>query len=82
MAHPHISPPTRLLSLHASQHGGYVAFAPWRVPRVKAVAIVPVSDIDSFVTCNGVRINHRRGVNAMLPLLLHLGVHDQQRIVW
>lgn len=48
---------------------------------MEAFAVVSVSDIYSFVARNGMRIDHRSRMNAMLPLLLHLRVHHQKRVV-
>ena len=48
---------------------------------MKAVAVVSVSDVDSFIARDGMRIDDRSCRNAMLPFLLHLGVHYEQRVV-
>lgn len=45
-------------------------------------AVVPVRDVDPLVPRNGVRIDGQRRRDAVLPFLLHLCVHDQQRVVW
>ena len=48
---------------------------------MEAFAVISVSDIDSFVARYGMRIDHRRRMNAMLPFLLHLRMHHQKRVV-
>lgn len=47
------------------------------LPGVKAFAVVAVRDINAFVSCDWMRINGRCGMNAVLPLFLHFGVHHQ-----
>lgn len=82
MAHPHITSLVFFFSLNASQHRRYAAFASGRVSWVEALAVVAVSDIDPLVSSDWVRINNWRWMNAVFPLLLHLCMHDQERIVW
>ncbi len=43
--------------------------------------VISIRDIDPLVSSNGVRVNGLSGRNAVLPLLLHLGVHNKERIV-
>lgn len=51
------------------------------MPRMKLGPIVPIRHIDPPVPGNRVRLNRRRGRHAVLPRLLHLGVHHEQRVV-
>ena len=51
------------------------------MPGVKRLAIVAVRDVDASVPSDGVRIDGGRRRDAMLPLLLHLGVHHEQRVM-
>ena len=48
---------------------------------MEALRVVPVGDIDALIASDGMRVNSRRRVDAVLPFLLHLGMHDEQRIV-
>ena len=43
--------------------------------------VVPIRDIDSFVTSDRVGIDRGGGRHAVLPLLLHFCMHNQQRVV-
>lgn len=81
MAHPHIPPPILLLPLHTPQHGWHIAPAARRIPRMQTLLVVPVGDVDPLVPRDRVRVDGRGGRDAVLPLLLHRGVHDQQRVV-
>lgn len=67
----------RFFPLNAAQHGGDVAPATRRVPWVKALAVVPVRDVDAFVSRDRMRIDDGCGMDAVLPLFLHFGVHHQ-----
>lgn len=51
------------------------------MPRVELVSIVSVRDVDPPVPRDRVRIDGLRGSDAVLPLLLHLGMHDEQGVV-
>jgi hypothetical protein len=48
---------------------------------MKTFTVVTVSDINPLVSSNWVRIDDWRWVYAMLPLFLHLCVHDKERIM-
>lgn len=49
---------------------------------MKDLPIVAVRDVDPSVPCNGMRINGCCRRDAVFPFLLHLGVHDKERVVW
>lgn len=48
---------------------------------METLAVVSVSNIDPFVASDRMRIDHGSWMDAVLPFLLHLRVHNQQRIV-
>lgn len=43
--------------------------------------VIPVSDVDAPVPGYGMRVNGLGRSDAVLPLLLHLSVHHQQRVM-
>lgn len=47
----------------------------------KVFAVPPVCDVDALIAGDGMRRDCRGWCNAVFPLLLHLGVHDEQGIM-
>ena len=81
MTHPKVLSKVFPFSLHHPQHTRHPAGAPGREARVHVGAVVPICDVDPLVPGDRVRIDGRRGGDAVLPFFLHFRVHDQQRIV-
>lgn len=48
---------------------------------MKISFIISISDIDASVTSDRMRVDGLCRGDAVLPLLLHLSVHDQQRVM-
>lgn len=51
------------------------------LPRMKALTIMSVSDINTLVSGDWMRINNLSTVNAMLELFLHFSMHHKKRIM-
>lgn len=81
MAHPKVLAEILPLALHNPQYARHATRASRRVRRVHACPVVAVRNVDAPVARNRVRVNRLRRRDAVLPLLLHLGVHHQQRVV-
>lgn len=81
MAHPEVPAPALPLLLDDPQHGRDATPAPRRVSRVQGGLVVPVRHVDAPVAGHGVRVDGVCRRDAVLPPLLHLGMHDQQRVV-
>lgn len=81
LAHPKVPPAVLPPLLDDAQHGRDATRAPGRVPRVQAGLVVAVRDVDAPVAGHGVRVDGMGWRDAVLPGFLHLGVHDQQRVV-
>jgi hypothetical protein len=81
MTHPHVATQVFRFSLYASECTWYLAVAFWCESWVEARFVVSVGDIDSFVSGNWVWINGIGRNNAVLPIFLHLSMHDEQRVV-
>lgn len=48
---------------------------------MEIVLVATIRDAETFVACQRVRIDDLRRSNRVFPLLLHLGVHDEERVV-
>lgn len=81
MAHPKVPPEILLLPLYHPQHAGKPTLAPWCQARVQGRFVVPVRDVDPLVARHRVRLDGLGGSHTVLPLLLHLSVHDEQGVV-
>jgi hypothetical protein len=49
---------------------------------VECLAVVAIGDVDASVTSDGMRIDGCGRRDAVFPFLLHLGVHDEQGVMW
>ena len=78
---PTIPPTILLLPLYTAQHSRYTTFASWGIFGMEAFPIVAVSDVNTLVTRDGMRVDDGGWVNGVLPLFLHLGMHHEERIV-
>ncbi len=81
MTHPEVLAPILPLPLHNPKHGRHPTLALGSELGVQTGSVVAIRDVDALVAGNGVRINGRRGCDAVFPFLLHLRVHDEQGVV-
>lgn len=81
MAHPEVTPAILLFLLNDPEHRRDTTLASRSEFRVEVRLIVPVSDVDALVSGNRVRVDGLRRGNTVLPFLLHLCMHHQQRVV-
>lgn len=81
IAHPEIPAPIFLLPLHNPHHCRYIAFTSRRILRMQFLFIISICDIDPFNASYWMWINSLCWSDTVLPFLLHLGMHNEQRIV-
>lgn len=81
MTHPHVSTTVLFFALDTPQHSGHMTVTSRCIFGVEAFSVVPVSNVNSFVTSNGVGINDVRWMNAMFPFFLHFRMHNETRVV-
>src|SRR5688572_24604663 len=78
MAHPKVTPEVFLLLLDHPQHTRYSAVAFGGATRMHVGFVVSIRDIDPLTTRDRMRIDRWGRCHAVLPLFLHLCMHDQQ----
>ena len=81
MAHPKVFPEILLLPLDNPQNARHPASAFRRLARVHIRLVVAISDIDAPVSGNGMRVYGLSRGYTVLPLLLHLGMHHEKRVM-
>jgi len=81
LTHPHVPSSVGFLLLHRLQHCWDATFAFGSELWMEALTVPPVCNVDSLVARHRVWINGSCRRDTVLPLLLHLGMHNQQRIV-
>ena len=81
MTHPHVPPPRLLLPRCTAQHGRDPTLTLGRVLWMQTVLVTTIRDIDPLVLGQRMGVDGLGRRNAMFPLLLHIGMHDQQRIM-
>lgn len=78
---PHVSPSGSAGLLNASQHALHPTLATRRILWLHEVFQVSVGHVQSLAACNWMWVDCSCGQDAVLPLFLHLCVHNQQRVV-
>jgi hypothetical protein len=70
-----------LLPLHAPQHSREPTPALRREPRMQRLLITPIRDVNPLIPRQRMRLHRPRRRYAVFPLLLHLRMHHQQRVM-